>query len=517
MAVQSSFKRINNYSKVLYKQCRRQSVLILILCAIQALLMIVHNVSFGRIIGGEADFFVIGRMFGLAAALAGVLIVPAVFRELYNRQFADVEFSLPLSASERFRSKLLVLVKHHFLPFMICQTLVLVLSVIQLSPDDAELILHAYLDSVVSLLFTDAVSLLCVSCCGSLAECIYTPLLSSAALSMLFPLCYRKFVMFTAGRMTVPMSGESFYLGYPMVNNFITSGEPFEVPDVIYSIPSWYDRPAEWIIPPVINILLCAAMIFLAYRIYRKRSGLNTGRPMVFKAFRIAFTALVTLTVIIYFFLNSFYLAIFVGLLAFLGISIMSKRAKVSLRELAIMMSGYLGCLAAVLITGFVSYVTGGFGYLKSAVPEVFDSDSTCLNVYMVTDKYEYTESLISRKQWEDPLKKTPDEIYFSESTVASFDDVKTVFDEVSSLDKRFSKSLGGNIADYWDLIMYEDNDYFSFYDNKRAPGTILAAAGMWDSDEREEIMINVDLDTLEDYRSKLEERGFLTEREDAL
>ena len=99
MAAQSSFKRINNYSKVLSKHCRKQSMLIYILCGLQAFFMLFHILAFGDPNGAYMDFYVIGRLFGIAAALSGVLIIPAVFRELYNRQFADVEYSLPMSSS----------------------------------------------------------------------------------------------------------------------------------------------------------------------------------------------------------------------------------------------------------------------------------------------------------------------------------------------------------------------------------------------------------------------------------
>ncbi|MBR3666898.1 MAG: hypothetical protein IKN66_07055 [Ruminococcus sp.] len=520
MAAQGSFKRINNYSKVLSKHCRKQSVLIYILCGLQAFFMLFRILAFDDSNGAYTDFYVIGRLFGIAAALSGVLIIPAVFRELYNRQFADVEYSLPMSASERFSSKLLTLLKNHLLPFIICQTAVLVLGIIMLSAKSVEMLVHVYLDNLLDLLFTDAVSLLCVSCCGCLAECIYTPLFSAAALSLLFPLLYNKFIVILSGRIIVSETVRNFYIGYPMINNLIINGELFDLPDNIYNDSTYSVSPAVWIIPLVLNLLICIGLIYLAFRIYRKRSGLNTGKPMVFKAFRTVFIALVTLTVILVFFMNSFYLSIFVGMLIFLGISITSNRAKISMRDLAFMMAGYLGCLAAVLITGFISYITGGFGHLRAAVPDEYNSDNAYVTVYMVSEDYEYKEYLVSRK-----MQKCSKEGNLPESAVADIDDINTVFDEVGSLDKRFKKSLGENIADYLDLVRYEDNYSYYLYDKTWSSGDIEVAAEKarlvgengndpyFEIETREKMLIHVDLETLENYRSKLESRGFLSEK----
>ncbi|SDB37284.1 hypothetical protein SAMN02910317_01820 [Ruminococcaceae bacterium FB2012] len=507
MAAQSSQKRIANYSRVLSKNCRKQSWLIIILCGLQTLMSVFQFVAFGRL-GTDNNFYSFGSKFGLAAALAGVLIVPAVFKEVYNRQFADVEFSLPMSASERFRSKLLVLAKDHLLPFLIAQLVILTVALITVPSEQCALIVKDFLSNIINLLFTDGISLLCVSCCGCLAECIYTPLLSAAALSLILPLSYVKFFVLLAGRLDVPSGVSGFPIGYPFVNDLISNSDYYYQTSFFSSISI-----GMTVMMLVINMLFCAALILLAFRIYRKRNGLNVGKPMVFKAFYRVFVAVVSLAIILLFFLNSFYLSIFVGLLAFLGISVTTKRAKMKLRDLEFWLLGFVGCLFSVVAVGFVAYITGGFGHLKAPAAEIFNNDQTFIRVQMFAGKYEYDAETIADN--EESIKYAK-ENGFDERAITSKAKTDEIIAETSDMDKRYNSSLFENLLDYICAIRFENYIQETIYDGSIS-GTVSVSVYIiqddysW-CDERINFTVRTTKEAIGEYFEKLKERGLFTE-----
>ncbi len=518
MAAQSSQKRIANYSRVLSKNCRKQSWLIIILCGLQTLMSVFQFVAFGRL-GTDNNFYSFGSKFGLAAALAGVLIVPAVFKEVYNRQFADVEFSLPMSASERFRSKLLVLAKDHLLPFFIAQLVILTVALITVPSEQCALIVKDFLSNIINLVFTDAVALLCVSCCGSLAECIYTPVLAAAAASLILPMSYYKYVILLSGRSDTPSGVSGFPVGYPAASGIVENGlfdRDYESEaNVLDSI-----GVGRVVLMLVINLLICTALVFLAYRFYKKRNGLNVGKPIVFKSFRIVFTALVSLTVIVIFFLNSFYLSILVGLLAFIGISISAKRAKISLRDLALWLAGFAGCVFSVVAVAFAPYITGGFGHLKAASSEAFDSEDAFIGVYLVTEKFEYRAELFSRSSEKADRGKVEQERYealvkqYGDKMFADKGKIDEIISEIASFDGRYGKSFFENLKDYLNVVRYEIKDSFGYDDWKSGDIIVTVATQEPGSYKLGNDTINFCIHTSEEnvkeYLEKLRARGLV-------
>ena len=451
METQRSSKRITDYSKVLRKNCSKQFKLIAVLSGLSAFLCIFHFISVGTLRFDYMDnFYNYGKKFSLAAALAGVLLVPPVFKELYNRQFADVEFSLPLSAAERFKAKLLVLVKCHFIPFVISQAAVALTALTLIPSGQLKIVMLDIICSLVNMLFTDAIALICVSSCGHIVECIYTPVLLAAASSLIFPLGLFKLVILLSGRNTNTTNFLNIPIGYPGFYDLIYDPETSSYSARIANSDS--GTVITWFVMLLVNIAICVGLIMLAYRIYRKRNGLSVDKPIVFGAFFHIFRTIVAVAVILLFFMNSLYIAVFVGLLLFLGISVSAKRRNFSMKDLESCLLGFCGCIVSILAIGFVSYMTCGFGYASMKTDKVFDSPKADCTVDLITERYYYRVYLLP--------KDFKNQSYFSNLPDYRFaDKEKTdqLYKEINSLDKRHSLSFTENLSNYLNMVRFEN------------------------------------------------------------
>jgi len=462
---------------VLTKNCTKQFMLIAVLSGLSTLLKIFHFVSFGGFAqGAMSDFYFYGDILSVAAAISGVLLVAPAFKELYNRQFADVEFSLPMSASERFRAKLLVILKCHFIPFAVAQSVTVITGIIFLNSFQMKIIIFDVLCHLVYMAFTDAIALVCVSSCGNIVECIYTPIFLAAASSLIIPLSIFKFVVLISGRNANTMNMLNFPVGYPGAMMFIDS-DGTEMTYAEFIVCSGTSVLVKNIIMLIADLAVCVGLVFLALRIYKKRNGLTVGKPFVSGKFYRIFISVVTVAVILEFFLNSLYIAVFVGLLLFLAISVSANRTKLTMKVLEKNMLGFCGCLLSVLVIGFVSYITCGFGYTSSPVNDVFDSDATGCQAELITSKYLYRIVQLPQKdKTQEGLSELPEYRFCTKEMIDQ------IFKEITSLDKRNSSSFSENLSNYFDLVRYE-NVYDEFFAIKA--GTVYIMCSMEDDKRR--------------------------------
>ncbi len=434
MAAQTSLTRINSYSKVLTKNCKLQFLLVLVLCVLSGFMNVIGMIAFGKL---ENGFITEGVFFSFLVALAGILIVPALFRELYNRQYADVEFSLPMSAAERYKAKLFVLAKLHILPFIISQAIT-VLVALTFARSDTPTVLLTFLSNLSALAFTDGIALLCMSCCGSIVESLYSSLFMAISVSTIIPAAYLKLFMGLSGRHSNAFDPFALPIGFPELAVKLLGYDD-----------EWYgDRSVPMLL---ISLALSAMLFYIAYLIYRRRSGLSTGKPIVYKAFYCVLILLSTLTVVLLCFLNSFYLAIFIGLLVCVGICVTSNRGKLTLRKLMFSMLALVGCLACVLVAGFAGYATNGFGYVRNDLSEKFKEHSNDKTALLMIDYYpgdELYQAGIYDYHEEFPIVEDSDYEKASKAFIL-------VADEID----RSNKSFGDNLKNYLDTVIYENKD----------------------------------------------------------
>ena len=115
----------------------------------------------------------------------------ALFHESYSKSHADLAYSLPAGAKERFFSKLCTLVKLHILPVVFWNIIQFISTIITTDLSLKILARYAavlFLTELSTCLFVDLVVILCLVCCGRLAEVIYTAVIITACEAIL-PRC----------------------------------------------------------------------------------------------------------------------------------------------------------------------------------------------------------------------------------------------------------------------------------------------------------------------------------------
>lgn len=232
--------------------------------------------------------YVIAYIGVAAVALCGVFTVFALFHESYSKSHADLAYSLPAGAKERFFSKLLTLLKIHILPIL-CWNIIQFIAVL-LTTDIALKIVARYyavlmLTQLATSLFVILAVLLCMICCGRLAEIIYTAVIIAACEAAL-PGCiyYSTISPFTV---QYPYDFENFTLYWPA-----WSVLPAKLMDLGYS--------TKLLLLLIGSVLISAIFITLLYFLYKKRDGKDTGKPFVFSAYREIILILAVITVTTY-------------------------------------------------------------------------------------------------------------------------------------------------------------------------------------------------------------------------
>lgn len=194
----------------------------------------------------------------VAIALCAVFTVFTLFHELYSKPHADLVYSLPSSAKERFFSKLLTLLKLHILPVIFWNIIQFIaiffttdITLYMVSRYSAVLMFTELATS----LFVILAVLLCMICCGRLAEMIYTAVIITACEAAL-PAC----------------------IYYSTISPF-TVQYPYDIENFVTYCPAWSAFPAHLmefgystkvLFLLVGSTLFSALLITLLYFLYKK-------------------------------------------------------------------------------------------------------------------------------------------------------------------------------------------------------------------------------------------------------
>lgn len=208
----------------------------------------------------------------VAIALCAVFTVFTLFHELYSKPHADLVYSLPSSAKERFFSKLLTLLKLHILPVIFWNIIQFIaiffttdITLYMVSRYSAVLMFTELATS----LFVILAVLLCMICCGRLAEMIYTAVIITACEAAL-PAC----------------------IYYSTISPF-TVQYPYDIENFVTYCPAWSAFPAHLmefgystkvLFLLVGSTLFSALLITLLYFLYKKRDGKDTGNLILLPA-----------------------------------------------------------------------------------------------------------------------------------------------------------------------------------------------------------------------------------------
>ena len=286
----------------------------------------------------------------VAIALCAVFTVFTLFHELYSKPHADLAYSLPASAKERFFSKLLTLLKLHILPVIfwnIIQFIAIFLTT------DITLYMVARYSAV--LMFTELATslfvilavLLCMICCGRLAEMIYTAVIITVCEAAL-PAC----------------------IYYSTISPF-TVQYPYDIENFVTYCPAWsaisaklmeFGYSTKVLLLLIGSTIFSALLITLLYFLYKKRDGKDTGKPFIFSAYREIILILAVVTVTTYVLSDTSNLILLPALLlGYLLVRILSSNSKLTI----IRFVKWVGIFAVYMIVIFgvniLAYFCDGF------------------------------------------------------------------------------------------------------------------------------------------------------------
>lgn len=329
------------------------------------------------------------------AALAGIVIAINTFDHLCKRSRVDMCLSLPMSTNQKFFSDFLGGLAAYIAPFFAAEIIGLLITglgfilcegktyVVYKYPITFEFfkpMMPFYIQLIIGgafiMLMVYTLTVLVMSCCGSLFECIFY----TAAANGIIPAMIACFTYLTIGDI----------YGVDFENSFIkaisTTSPGGGVFGLLYVFEEFggYDATSEewkefffWLIP---FMLVTAVMLAGAFLIYRQRRAEQVGRPFAFRLFYhiIAFCVIFCL---ISLFDGAGELSVGAFITCAVIYMIMEVVANRGFKRIWLTGIRFVGMVAAVLIISTVSEATDGFGTLYR-VPSAGNVSSITIDSY---------------------------------------------------------------------------------------------------------------------------------------
>lgn len=331
----------------------------------------------------------VGCILLCVGALMGPVFVVGVFREMHNRQQSDVVYALPMSAGERYVSKLLALVYLHILPVAVWSGIAALTTALAdkgyryndwfystfecFSPDMCGK-LFAVL--IACMMFLDAISVVCSVCCGRLAEIQYLTYLAVVAISAA-PLLLRAQLMEKIGGQ-VAKPGLGYFLW-------------------TFSLLAWDDDASLGMYVKVclIHCLISVAVMALAFLVYRRRDAGSAGKPIVSRVF---FELVLACGLVAYYALLLFQMSLVAAIalagVVYLVIHIISFRGILSGVRIALWTVKFIATTVAFILLLWVAFATDGFGAIRYVPTR--DMTGACIKVDKEWDYYEDARGCIA-------------------------------------------------------------------------------------------------------------------------
>lgn len=430
-----SFQRIKNAAFAEVRVQRKMLLIINILMGAGALTYGLNGIVTAM---QDGKFFPYGLsiVLFLAAAGCGYLICSSLFSDMHNRQQCDITLSLPMTANERYFSKLMALAFIQIIPAIFWTVLANVMVIAGFAgyhrgvSDAAEYALPLTLLYLSVILFTAAVSIFWNCCCGSAAESIYFPIITAGIItelpSTMMYTMVEKYARVSTGYINEHFLSLWSYMPLIMVEEYDAK---------------WYS------VYTFINCLISLAVIFVCLLIYRKRDGKTVGSPIVFKSAYSLMMLLGVFTVLVIFYMTGIFgMGLVVAALVYTIINIIVSRAKLSVKSVLVWLLRYAAdcvCFIAVLALG---YITNGFGY-NGMETNLKNDGSLYIDVSM---NYNYLVEYYGNEVWGD----------YKISADASKKDIEKVFDIIYEAKKPDKKSVKGFLNNFG--VMYDSFDEYS-------------------------------------------------------
>lgn len=356
------------------------------------------------------ESYAIASCIALAIAiLSGAIIVISIFNYLYKKSTVDMNLSLPLTTRQRFLSEYFAGLTIYIVPAIIgglIGTVILLTGKHELM----EIVKYTiYIGSVViiGMILYYSLTVLILSCCGSLFETILSTLLINAMIpASIYLLSYTIISNDSFG-----LSSNSLFL-----NQIFISSPIGNAAFIIYFFDNvnMYGNVntnlyVHWLIPTLIFTVL---IVLLSYFLYKKRKAEQVSKPYVYKFIYYAILFFVTFCIISIFKVStgssdytaqtdstpidaSFFPAVMCSSIVFFIMEIISNRGFKKFWLSILKFAGTITCIYAVLL---LCHATNGFGVnkyvpLESAVDTVnIDLDNyygnTSIYNFSVTNKH---------------------------------------------------------------------------------------------------------------------------------
>ena len=355
------------------------------------------------------------------AILSGAIIAISIFNYLYKKSTVDMNLSLPLTTRQRFLSEYFAGLTIYIVPAIIgglIGTVILLTGKHELM----EFLKYTiYIGSVViiGMILYYSLTVLILSCCGSLFETILSTLLINAMIpASIYLLSYTIISNDSFG-----LSSNSLFL-----NQIFISSPIGNAAFIIYFFDNlnMYGNVntnlyVHWLIPTLIFTIL---IVLLSYFLYKKRKAEQVSKPYVYKFIYYAILFFVTFCIISIFKVStgssdytahtdstpidaSFFPAVMCSGIVFFIMEIISNRGFKKFCLSILKFAGTITCIYAVLL---LCHATNGFGVnkyvpLESAVDNViidFDNTSTynlpIRNKHTIHDVVSLHEKVIKEK-----------------------------------------------------------------------------------------------------------------------
>lgn len=355
------------------------------------------------------------------AILSGAIIAISIFNYLYKKSTVDMNLSLPLTTRQRFLSEYFAGLTIYIVPAIIgglIGTVILLTGKHELM----EFLKYTiYIGSVViiGMILYYSLTVLILSCCGSLFETILSTLLINAMIpASIYLLSYTIISNDSFG-----LSSNSLFL-----NQIFISSPIGNAAFIIYFFDNlnMYGNVntnlyVHWLIPTLIFTIL---IVLLSYFLYKKRKAEQVSKPYVYKFIYYAILFFVTFCIISIFKVStgssdytahtdstpidaSFFPAVMCSGIVFFIMEIISNRGFKKFWLSILKFAGTITCIYAVLL---LCHATNGFGVnkyvpLESAVDNViidFDNTSTynlpIRNKHTIHDVVSLHEKVIKEK-----------------------------------------------------------------------------------------------------------------------
>ena len=303
----------------------------------------------------------------------GLMGAASVFRDMNSVQLGDVQLSLPMTASERYYSKLLALCYLHIFPIVVWLGVPSLVNWARCRSEEArfaEYIPTIFLAMLAGALFINCITVLCSVCCGALAESVYFTIIAIVCLSMAPAVLWYTLMETCAGHNADPGMAFSAW-----TFSFVLNVDNIDYDTSMFNLML------------MLNCAVSAVVMMLTQFIYRRRDARSVGTPIANRVFFecIMFLGLATVYGL-FFFRAELYIGIIIVSVIYVVIHVISSRGKLTVKKFAGWLLKFgLSTAAYVLLAG-AAYATGGFGMVKHLPAQELKNGYIELTVYTDDD-----------------------------------------------------------------------------------------------------------------------------------